>query len=58
MAFNERKYLQKLKKQRETNPGNKEPYTPLYRGRAAAFKSKKDYNRQREKLDIKNGKYD
>ena len=53
MGFSEKKYKEKLKKQRETNPGNKEKYEPLFRGRSITFKSKKEYNRKKEKINLK-----
>lgn len=53
MSF-ESKYFEKLKHQRRVNPGNKEKYEPEFRGRSTVFISKKGYNRQKQKLEIKN----
>lgn len=52
------KYLKKLEHQKAVNPGHKESYIPLNRGRATVFSSKKEYNRRQEKLKLKNGFYD
>lgn len=52
MSF-EDKYLKKLKHQRRVNPGNKETYEQEFMGRPTIFTSKKEYNRQKQKLEIK-----
>jgi len=53
-----KKQIEKEAYQNKVNPGHKEPYQQPLRPRSAVFKSKKDYNRQQDKIDIKKGKYD
>lgn len=53
-----KKQIEKEAYQNKVNPGHKEPYQQPLRPRSAVFKSKKDYNRQQDKVDIKKGKYD
>lgn len=55
----DKKYLKKLEQQNKTNPGHKnDSYVPPLRPRSAVFKSKKDYNRTKNKEDIRKGKFD
>lgn len=53
-----RKLIEKEAYQNKVNPGHKEPYKPPLRPRSAVFKTKKEYNRQQDKIDLKKGKYD
>ena len=50
--------MKKIEHQNKVNPGHKEKYVQPLRPRSAVFKSKKTYNRQNDKVDIKKGKYD
>lgn len=55
----DKKYLKKLEQQNKTNPGHKnDSYVPPLRPRSTVFKSKKDYNRTKNKEDIRKGKFD
>lgn len=56
--MNINKQMKKIEHQNKVNPGHKEKYVQPLRPRSAVFKSKKDYNRQNDKIDIKKGKYD
>jgi hypothetical protein len=56
--MNINKQIKKIEHQNKVNPGHKEPYAQPLRPRSAVFKSKKTYNRQNDKIDIKKGKYD
>lgn len=49
MRFNKKKYLEKLKRQNQTNPGNKTTYDRPWRGRHVVFEDKTKYNRKRIK---------
>lgn len=58
MKITTNKVLKKLDYQNKVNPGHKKKYEPPLRPRSTTFKSKKDYNRQQDKIDIKKGRYD
>lgn len=58
MSKSIKKMTEKLEYQNRVNPGHQEAYNPPPRPRSAVFKSKKDYNRQQDKIDIKKGRYD
>lgn len=48
MSFSEKKYKEKLKRQQQSNPGNRATYSQDFRGRSTVFKTKKDYSRQKK----------
>lgn len=48
-----RKYIEKLKYREKHSIGHKEPYDQPLRPRSVVFKSKKGYNRQRERKQLK-----
>lgn len=48
------KKINKWKIQERVNPGRKKAYEPLPRPRSVVFASKKDYNRQALKKDLRN----
>lgn len=56
--MNVKKQIKKEQYQDKVNPGHKEKYVQPLRPRSTVFKSKKTYNRQNDKVDIKKGKYD
>lgn len=49
MKFSQKKFLKKLKKQRDANPGHKETYDQPIRPRSVKFKDKTKYDRKRDK---------
>lgn len=51
------KYLKKLKQQERSNPGKKEKRKVLPRGRSSVFHSKKEYNRNRYKQELRKEEY-
>lgn len=57
MGFSKNKYIEKLKNQEKAN-GKTSERGAYWTTRSTVFKSKKDYNRQKEKLALKNGDYD
>lgn len=48
-----KKYMKKLEIQERTNPGHKTAYVPPLRPRSTSFHSKKEYNRQRAKMEAR-----
>lgn len=56
--MNINKQIKKLNHQEKVNPGHKVAYQQPLRPRSTVFKTKKDYNRQQDKINIKKGNYD
>lgn len=56
--MNVKKYLEKLNKQEQSNPGNKSTYVRPLRPRSTVFSDKKRKSRQNVKSDLKQGKYE
>ena len=48
-----KKIVEKIEYQDKVNPGHKKPYEQLLRPRATVFSTKKQYNRQKTKKEIK-----
>lgn len=48
-----KKMVKKIEHQDKVNPGHKKPYEQPLRPRATAFSTKKQYNRQKMKKEIK-----
>lgn len=55
--MNINKQIKKLNHQEKVNPGHKVDYQQPLRPRSTVFKTKKDYNRQQDKINIKKGNY-
>ena len=53
-----KKQIKKIEYQNKVNPGHKTTYQQPLRPRSTVFKSKKDYNRSKIKLDIKKEEYE
>lgn len=48
-----KKIVEKIEHQDKVNPGHKKPYEQPLRPRATVFSTKKQYNRQKMKKEIK-----
>ncbi len=48
-----KKIMEKIEHQNKVNPGNKSSYEQPLRPRATVFSTKKQYNRQKAKKEIK-----
>ena len=56
--MNINKQIKKFNHQEKVNPGHKVAYQQPSRPRSTVFRSKKDYNRQQDQINIKKGNYD
>lgn len=56
--MNINKQIKKLNHQEKVNPGHKVAYQQPLRPRSTVFRSKKDYNKQQDKINIKKGNCD
>lgn len=57
-VMNINKQIKKFNHQEKVNPGHKVAYQQPSRPRSTVFRSKKDYNRQQDQINIKKGNYD
>lgn len=57
-VMNINKQIKKFNHQEKVNPGHKVVYQQPLRPRSTVFRSKKDYNKQQDKINIKKGNCD
>ena len=57
-VMNINKQIKKFNHQEKVNPGHKVAYQQPLRPRSTVFRSKKDYNKQQDQINIKKGNCD